>query len=626
VEQTSTPPGFTILPGASPATVTISAAQAQGTPGTVVDTFDGTAQTLMVPQSSSDSSSVVDAQAIGGRRDMFASELSNNGGIIFSSNGFSGGNTLRFNPSNSNRGRYLVTWDGDATVTTDDPTTLNPTGLGGVDLTDAGATSAFRMVAGIQGVGQTLTLRVYTNGASFSTATVALPDTGGNISQEILVPFSSFTVGGGSGADFTNVGAVQLDHTATVIAADGGLDQLATLGPTFVTQNFSNISPLDLVLTKTVSDDSPPLNGTVTFTVTVQNSGPADATGIRVSDTLPTGLTLLNATPSQGTFDSATGLWTVGSLANGASANLQLAVRVDTVGKKINNATISGVDQTESNLNNNSAMAMLTPEAVDLAVTKTASQAMPNVGSPFTFTIIATNNGPSAVTNASVSDVLPNTLTFNGATATQGDYNANTGTWTIGALAVNGSASLTINVTPTTSDKVTNTARVSAGQQVDTNAANDEASVMVMPIIPANPGIQLVKATNGTAQNSATGGPTVFAGSPVTFTYTVTNTGNVPLSNVQVRDDNGTVSNSTDDFFATFQSGDRNTNRQLDLTEAWIYSAQRTATVGTHVNRATATGVGEGQNVSAQSVSNHTGLQPAQPRGKRRFLATSFRT
>jgi uncharacterized repeat protein (TIGR01451 family) len=53
-----------------------------------------------------------------------------------------------------------------------------------------------------------------------------------------------------------------------------------------------------------------------------------------------------------------------------------------------------------------------------------------------------------------------------------------------------------------------------------------------------NPGLKLVKLTNGQDANTAPG-PQIAAGSPVTWTYQVTNTGNVALSNVSVSDDKG---------------------------------------------------------------------------------------
>ena len=78
------------------------------------------------------------------------------------------------------------------------------------------------------------------------------------------------------------------------------------------------------------------------------------------------------------------------------------------------------------------------------------------------------------------------------------------------------------------------------------------------------PGINLVKLTNGTDNDTPTG-PIVPVGSTVTFTYVVTNTGNVPLSGVTVRDDNGTPADPADDFDATFVGGDADADGLLDL-------------------------------------------------------------
>lgn len=56
------------------------------------------------------------------------------------------------------------------------------------------------------------------------------------------------------------------------------------------------------------------------------NNGPDNATDVQVTDGIPDGLTFNSSTASQGTYDHTTEIWNVGTLANGASAVLQLFV------------------------------------------------------------------------------------------------------------------------------------------------------------------------------------------------------------------------------------------------------------------------------------------------------------
>src|SRR5207247_2325158 len=112
------------------------------------------------------------------------------------------------------------------------------------------------------------------------------------------------------------------------------------------------------------------------------------------------------------------------------------------------------------------------------------------------------------------------------------------------------------------------------------------------------PAIHLEKLVNGQADTEGNG-PVVLAGSTVTYTYNVSNTGNVPLSNIQVSDvptpDSGSP---TPVLSGGFNVGDINQDNILDLTETWTYTATSTAQVGQHDNLATASGDSQGMTVS----------------------------
>jgi uncharacterized repeat protein (TIGR01451 family) len=100
----------------------------------------------------------------------------------------------------------------------------------------------------------------------------------------------------------------------------------------------------DLALTKVVTPTQVAVGANVTYTETVHDNGPGTATDVVVADPLPAGLTFVSATPSQGTYDPQTGLWTVGTLAVGASAVLQVTARVETEGPVVNEAGAAGFE------------------------------------------------------------------------------------------------------------------------------------------------------------------------------------------------------------------------------------------------------------------------------------------
>jgi len=118
----------------------------------------------------------------------------------------------------------------------------------------------------------------------------------------------------------------------------------------------------DISLSKSVDAISPYVDDTVAFTLTASNLGPDDATGIKVKDLLPAGLAFVSASAAQGTYDQASGLWTVGGVRAGHSTTLTLRARVDKEGPITNTATTAGLNETDQNPLNNTASASLTAE------------------------------------------------------------------------------------------------------------------------------------------------------------------------------------------------------------------------------------------------------------------------
>ena len=73
-------------------------------------------------------------------------------------------------------------------------------------------------------------------------------------------------------------------------------------------------------------DSEIPLGGTATFTIDATNNGPFAASGVELRDVLPPGLASCETAGPRRTYDPATGVWTIGALAVGATATRTIAV------------------------------------------------------------------------------------------------------------------------------------------------------------------------------------------------------------------------------------------------------------------------------------------------------------
>ena len=120
-----------------------------------------------------------------------------------------------------------------------------------------------------------------------------------------------------------------------------------------------------LALAKTISNATPNVGDIITYTVTLTNNGPDQATNVQVTDLVPAGLTFISATPSKGTYVSATGAWTVGTVSTTVAQTLQIQARVFSSSAETNTASITHSDQYDPNLSNNTASATVTPGAAN---------------------------------------------------------------------------------------------------------------------------------------------------------------------------------------------------------------------------------------------------------------------
>ncbi len=200
--------------------------------------------------------------------------------------------------------------------------------------------------------------------------------------------------------------------------------------------------------------------------------------------------------------------------------------------------------------------------AADLSVTKTVSDAVVAPGDPLSYTIIATNHGPSTATSVSVVDTLPAGLTFASATGSP-VVTGQVVTWSVPSLAAGQSASFTLGVTTSTPGTVDNSVTVSS-PTADPEPDNNTAGVSALVV-------------NGSVGIVKTARPEIVpaGGGNVTYEYEVRNSGQAALTV------NALVDNPTCPSIVWDGSGDLNGNGKIDPaydstpTEVWRYSCTR---------------------------------------------------
>jgi uncharacterized repeat protein (TIGR01451 family) len=171
-----------------------------------------------------------------------------------------------------------------------------------------------------------------------------------------LSPTSSETVISGSDVTY--------DETVSVAATNpGGVTLHCTVqfflngvsgGPDFAQSVDVTVNGADLAVTKS-GPAFAQSGGTITYTITARNNGPANATGVTVNDPLPAGETLVSAVPSQGSCAGSV-TCSLGSIASGGSATVTVTANVTAAcgATLINTATIRG-DQFDPDTTNNAS-------------------------------------------------------------------------------------------------------------------------------------------------------------------------------------------------------------------------------------------------------------------------------
>jgi uncharacterized repeat protein (TIGR01451 family) len=203
----------------------------------------------------------------------------------------------------------------------------------------------------------------------------------------------------------------------------------------------------DLALVKEVAGPADP--GTpLRYTLTVTNTGPATATGLKLVDTLPSSVDYVSAAWPGGTCGERAGVvtCTLPALAPGATARATVTVRPLRAGTLRNTASVSSA-VADRNPGNDSSTATLNleekPAVLRIAKTAMTRRAVP-AGGRVQLKIRVTNTSRHAATDVVVCDDLGSATTY--VKATKARFRAGRACWTIGVLAAGESRTFSVVV------------------------------------------------------------------------------------------------------------------------------------------------------------------------------------
>ena len=248
------------------------------------------------------------------------------------------------------------------------------------------------------------------------------------------------------------------------------------------------VTSADLAVAAGVNISAPVEGQEVLFAFGLENQGPDAASGTEVTVNLPTGVTYVSDLPGAGSFNSGTGVWTVGSLAASETALLQVTAFVESGfnGSTLTaTAAVSAADQSDPDPTNNFASTDIFIGVIlssDLAVALEVDSPTAYESDKVNFSIDLNNNGPDGVTGAQVAVSLPLGLTYFNHTAESGTFDSGTGVWTVGPLSTPGSFQLLLTASVDAGSAgsiLTTTAEVSASSLPDSDNLNDIATADV---------------------------------------------------------------------------------------------------------------------------------------------------
>lgn len=502
-----------------PAVTPVTVSNDGGVRTALIDDYSLTTQNVSAMAGETESDSSLASESIGGERDIVVSNTAATGRLEVLVDAAS--DTLSIGSLGDAVGTAIIQYDGiDGTVA------LDATGLGGVSLAggmvgdDAEANAGLIVLARADNAGDVLFITIHTDESNSSSATIPLPDEPTNL-IETFVRFSEFNVATGSGADFNNVGAIELSIGLSA-NTDARVSIVEARRADVVEVGLANILPVtlggELFRDDSIAGQNNGIRevtegGLIGITVDLyQLSDPDDVvdpdTSVSIASTT-TGAngayTFAELNPGHyavvipaDQFQLGAGLFGLGnSTGNDPASDPDDNVDNDDNGTTIaSGAVISGTitlvsnseptddDDTDSNTNTTVDFGFF--QQVDLVITKTVNDAASNLvsGGSVVFDFVIQNLGPLDATEVTVQDVFPAGLSFTGIQNASGSFSTVEDGATVDVIIGNLSAGsnavfqLTADISASQTSDLTNFATVN-GFEVDIDDTNNSSSAIV---------------------------------------------------------------------------------------------------------------------------------------------------
>ncbi|MGH0941459.1 DUF7507 domain-containing protein [Bacillus mycoides] len=315
----------------------------------------------------------------------------------------------------------------------------------------------------------------------------------------------------------------------------------------------TQVNNATVTMTKAVDKNYADIGDTLTYTVAFTGTGNTNANNVIFTDVIPTGTTfVLNSLTIDGTTqvgaNPANGV-NIGSIATGTTKNVSFQVVVNTIpaSNVVSNGSSASyqytVNPSQSPVTKNISSNLVSTQInnANLSLTKSTDKQFATIGETISYTILITNSGNTPANNVQLTDPLPN-----GTILTLGSVTLNGVLQNVDSLVALPIGTIPGGATFTLSFQVT-VINITAQNPIINNAF----SSYIYTVNPSLPPISKTANSNSVTStirlanlhaNKSVSQTFAEVGDVLTYTFALTNDGNVTANNVLLSDSiaNGT--------------------------------------------------------------------------------------